>query len=168
MEEEIKDIVIKNTPLSFILPVDLTAPLSVRYKQASLQVLENIRTLGSMKLEPTLAHYGCALSENPSEEELADYRKFIEDIYPAVPRLKDLRMKTLEAIHKRSDLFGSETLTNLTQLLKTLDHDIDTAEGNEVGRTTNNVFIFNNDQAQRIAARLSGRDGKTDSYAVEE
>jgi len=52
--EEVKDITV---PLSFMFPADLEKPLSVRYKQASLQVLENFRRGVGMRLEEPLGIY---------------------------------------------------------------------------------------------------------------
>lgn len=148
-------------------------PISVRYKQVAAEVLENLRNDADMNLTAVMVKYNCLLPENPTEEDLAEWEKFRSDIYPALPRLKDLRAKTLEALHHKAGdakRLSAEPISNLTQLLKTLDHDIEVASGNalERGSTTNNVFIFNNDQANRIAARLTARVGKVDSYAVEE
>ena len=149
-------------------------PISVRYKMASLQVLENLRNTGNPKLMEAMTKYNCHLSDIPSEEELEAYKKFREDVYPAIARLKDLRAKTIEAIHAKSigedgeDRLHHERIETLSGLLKTIDHDIDVAEGKDNGRVTNNVFIFNDERAKRIAARLSGRDGEINSYTVEE
>lgn len=156
------------------MPPDLTLPIAVRYKQASLQVLENLRNTGEPNLTGAMTKYGCFLPEKPNEEELEAYRKFREDIYPAFARLKDMQAKTIEAIHKKTkdekgeERLHHEPLPNLIALLKTIDHDIEVFNGSEVNKGTTNVFIFNNDQANRIAARLTGRNGKVDSYAVSE
>ena len=153
----------------------INQPLSVRYKMASLMVLENLRNTGNPGLTEAMTKYNCLLSDNPTEEELQAYRTFREDVYPAVARLKDLQAKTIEALHAKSvddegnNKLKHERIETLTGLLKTIDHDIDVAEGRDVGRgVTNNVFIFNDERAKRIAARLTGGDGKVDSYTVEE
>lgn len=138
-------------------------PISVRYKMASLQVLENLRNTGEVGLTEAMEKYNCVLSDNPSEEELEAYRKFREDVYPAVARLKDLQAKTIETLHaKTRDDEGNnklkhERIETLTGLLKTIDHDIDVAEGRDIGRVTNNVFIFNEDQVSRIAKEYLDR-----------
>lgn len=161
MEENLKDI----NPVK-----DIQQSIDVRYKLAAADYLEQLRRGGDVKdITDVLKKHDCLLPENPTEEEIASWRKFREEIYPALPRLKDLRAKALEAIHAKKERLEAETLPNLTQLLKTLDHDIEEITKNrEQKASTNNIFIFNNDQAQRIAARLQGRDGKVDSYTVEE
>ena len=149
-------------------------PLSVRYKQASLQVLENLRNTGNPGVTEAMTKFNCHLPENPTEEELESYRKFREEIYPALARLKDLQAKTIEAIHKKTvgengeNKLEHERIETLTGLLKTVDHDIEVVSGNNANKVTNNVFIFNDERAKRIAARLTGRDGEVDRYTVTE
>jgi len=118
---------------------DKNLPLELRYKLAGVAYLENLRNKEGVPLTSILSDYGCLPTESSTEDEITSYQEFYATLYPALDRLRDLRYKALEALHKIT--LESEKTDTIKDLLKILNHDILEIEGANKPRNLTQNFI---------------------------